>query len=51
MLKRFQLSGHTEIFSMDSKDRILLHATIIDHGSERANKSIHTNDMKIECLF
>ena len=45
MLKRFQLSGHSEILSIDSKVRILLHATIIDPGSERANKLFHTNDI------
>ena len=46
MLKRFHLSGHTEILSIDSNVRILLDATIIDPGSERANKSFHTNDIK-----
>ena len=51
MLKKFHLSGHTEILSIDSKVRILLHASIIDPGSERANKSFHTNDMEIKYLF
>ena len=51
MLKRFHLSGRTEILSIDSKVRILLHATIIDPGKERGNKSIHTNGMKIKCAF
>ena len=45
MLKRFHLSGHTEILSIDSKVRILLRATIIDPGSERANKSFRMNDI------
>lgn len=45
MLKRFHLSGRTDILSIDSKVRILLRTTIIDPGSERANKSFRTNDI------